>query len=172
MTLIERVRKFDCATPDPSETAVHFHETEASMGKNRPRGSRERAPVYVQCKLKDNDEVAHQQLPSTINFDSVAAQQVIMVSLPPNHNTPGPPPVLYFPLGSILSQILLVPAAATAFIDFNYMAWAQRLRADYLNRFPVSLRTKCTRTPVLCFVLLLRFERDNFRKTKGATPPR
>ena len=77
MTLIERVQKFDCATPDPSETAVHFHETEASVEKNRPRGSRERAPVYVQCKLKENDEVAHQQLPSTINFDSVAAQQVI-----------------------------------------------------------------------------------------------
>ena len=74
---MERVQKFDCATPDPSETAVHFHETEASVGKNRPRGSRERAPVNVQCKLKENDEVAHQQLPSTINFDSVAAQQVI-----------------------------------------------------------------------------------------------
>ena len=77
LTLMERVQKFDCATPDPSETAVHFHETEASVEKNRPRGSRERAPVYVQCKLKENDEVAHQQLPSTINFDSVAAQQVI-----------------------------------------------------------------------------------------------
>ena len=54
----------------------HF-ETEASVEKNRPRGSRERAPVYVQCKLKENDGVAHQQLPSTINYDSVAAQQVI-----------------------------------------------------------------------------------------------
>ena len=53
-----------------------------------------------------------------------------------------------------------------------YMARAQRLRADYKNRFLVSLRKKGTRTPVLCFVLLLRFERDKFRKTKGATPPR
>ena len=79
-SLIERVQKIDCATPDPSETAVHFHETVASMGKNGPRGSRERAPVYVKCKLKDNDEVAHQQLPSTINFDSATAQQVIVVS--------------------------------------------------------------------------------------------
>ena len=91
-----------------------------------PRGSRERAPVYVQCKLKDNDEVAHQQLPSTINFDSMAAQQVIMVSLPPNHNTPGPPPFSYFPPGSVLSQVLLVLAAAIAFIDFQNMARAQR----------------------------------------------
>ena len=60
--------------------------------------------------------MAHQQFPSTINFDSVTAQQVIMVSLPPNHNIPGPPPFRYFPPGSILSQILLVLAAATAFI--------------------------------------------------------
>ena len=111
--------------------AVHFHETVAPVRKNRPRGSRERAPVYVQCQLKDSDEVAHQKLPSTINFDSVAAQQVIMVSLPPNHNIPGPLPFLYFPPGSILSQILLVLAAATAFIDFHNMARAQQLRADY-----------------------------------------
>ena len=33
-------------------------------GRKRPRGSRERAPVHVQCEPKDNDEVAHQQLPS------------------------------------------------------------------------------------------------------------
>ena len=131
MTLIERVQKFDCATLDPSETAVHFHETEASMEKNRPRGSRERAPVYVQCKLKDNDKVAHQQLPSTINFDGVTAQQVIMVSLSPNRNIPGPPPFRYLPPGSILPQILLVLAAATASIDFHNTARAQRLRADY-----------------------------------------
>ena len=131
MTLIERVHKFDCATPDPSETAVHFHETEASVEKNRPRGSRERAPVYVQCKLKDNDEVAHQDLPSTINFDSVTAQQVIMVSFPPNHNIPAPPPFRYFTPESILSQILLVLAGATAFIDLYNIARAQRLRADY-----------------------------------------
>ena len=101
------------------------------MGKIRPRGTRERAPVYVQCKLKDNDEVAHQQLPSTINFDIVTAQQVILVSLSPNHNIPGPPPLRYFPPRSILSQILFVLAAATAFIDFHNMARAQRLRADY-----------------------------------------
>ena len=111
MGLIERVQKFDYATPDPSETAVHFYETVASVGKNRPRGSRERAPVYVQCKLKDNDEVAHQQLPSTINFESVTLS--------------------YFSPGSILSQVLLVLAAATASIDFYNMARAQRLRADY-----------------------------------------
>ena len=105
------------------------------MGKNRPRGSREREPVYVQRKLKDNGEVAHQQLPSTINFDSATAQQVIMVYLPPNHNIPGPPPFRYFPPGSFLSQILLVLAAAIAFIDFQNTAWAQRLRADYKNGF-------------------------------------
>ena len=93
--------------------------------ENRPRGSRERAPVYV------SDEVAHQQLPSTINFDSVTAQQMIMVSLPPNDNIPGPPPFRYFPPGSILSQFLLVLAAGTAFIDFHNMAWAQRLGAGY-----------------------------------------
>ena len=105
---MERVQNFDCATPDPSETAVLFHETISSVGKIRPRDSRERAPVYVQCKPKDNDEVAHQQLPSTINFGSVTAQQLIMVSLPPNHNIPGPPHFRYFPPGSIISQILLV----------------------------------------------------------------
>ena len=85
----------------------------------------------MQCNFKDNDEVAHQQLPSTINYDSVTAQQVIMVSLPPNHNIPGPLPFLSFPPESILSQILLFLAAATAFIDFHNMARAQRLRADY-----------------------------------------
>ena len=36
MTLIERLQKFDCATPDLSETAVHFHDKEAPVGK--PRG--------------------------------------------------------------------------------------------------------------------------------------
>ena len=30
----------------------------------RPLGSRERAPVYVQCEPKNDDEVALQQLPS------------------------------------------------------------------------------------------------------------
>ena len=117
--------------PEIKLTAAHLHETDAPVRKNRPRGSRERAPVYVQCKLKDNDEVAHQQLPSTINFESVTAQQVIMVSLPPNRNIPGPPPFRYFPPGNVLSQILRVLAAATASIDFHNMAWAQRLRADY-----------------------------------------
>ena len=61
-----------------------------------------------------------------------------MVPLPPNHNTPGPPPFRYFPPGSVLSQVLLVLAAAIAFIDFQNMARAQRLRADYKNRFLVS----------------------------------
>ena len=42
--------------------AVHFHEAAASVRKKRPRGSRERAPVYVQCEPKENDEVAHRQL--------------------------------------------------------------------------------------------------------------
>jgi len=70
--LIERVQKFDCATPDPSETAVLFHETEASVEKNRPRDSRERAPVYVKCEPKDNDGVAHQQLPSNFAISSEA----------------------------------------------------------------------------------------------------
>ena len=43
---------------------VHFHAAEA--GGKRTRGSRERAPVYVQCEPKNNDGVALQQLP--INF--------------------------------------------------------------------------------------------------------
>ena len=49
--------------------AVPFQEAEAkaAVGEKRPRGSRERAPVNVQCKPKDNDEIAHQQLPS--NFE-------------------------------------------------------------------------------------------------------
>ena len=95
-----------------------------------------------------------------------------MVSLPPNHNTPGPPPFRYFPPGSVLSQVLLVLAAAIAFIDFQNMARAQRPRADYKNRFFVGYRKKGTRAPALRFVLLLRFERATFRTTKGATPPR
>ena len=71
-SLIERVQKFDCATPDLSETAVHFHEAEAAVEKNRPRGSRERAPVHVQCGPKDTDAVAHQQLPSNfaVSFEA------------------------------------------------------------------------------------------------------
>ena len=41
------------------------------MGGKRPRGSRERAPFYVQCEPKDCGEVAHQQLPSdfAISYD-------------------------------------------------------------------------------------------------------
>ena len=99
-------------------------------------------------------------------------QQVIMAPLPPNHNIPGPPHFRYFSPGSIISQIRLVLAAATAFIDFQNMARAQRTRADYKNRFLVSYRKKGTRAPALRFVLLLGFERATFRKTKGATPPR
>ena len=87
MSLIERVQKFDCVTPDLSETAVHFHESEAAVGKtlsstgppdgggakNRPRGSREREPVHVKYAPNDNDEVvAHQQLSSNfaITFEA------------------------------------------------------------------------------------------------------
>ena len=47
MSLIERVQNLDCATLDLSETAVHFHEADAAVEEKRPRGSRERAPVYV-----------------------------------------------------------------------------------------------------------------------------
>ena len=41
-----------------------------------PRGSRERALVYVQCEPKNNDEVALQQLPSNfaISFEDMFAQ--------------------------------------------------------------------------------------------------
>ena len=53
-----------------------------------------------------------------------------MAPLPQNHNTPGPPPFRFFPPGSVLSKVLLVLAAATAFIDFHNMARAQRTRAD------------------------------------------
>ena len=73
MCLIGRVQKFDCASPDQSETAVHFHEAEAAVEKNRPYGSRGRAPVYVKREPNDNDEVvAHQQLPgnSAIIFEA------------------------------------------------------------------------------------------------------
>ena len=61
---MKRGQNFDYATPELSEAAVHFHEAEAAVGENRHRGSREQAPVYVQCEPKDNKEVAHQQLPS------------------------------------------------------------------------------------------------------------
>ena len=48
LSLIERVQKIGCATPDLPEMAVQFHEAEAAVGGKGPRGSRERAPVYVQ----------------------------------------------------------------------------------------------------------------------------
>ena len=46
------------------------------MGINRPRGSREREPVYVHCEPKANDEVAHQQLSNNcaISFEDGLAQ--------------------------------------------------------------------------------------------------
>ena len=73
MSLIERVQKFDCATPYLSETAVHFHEAEAAVGKTQAVAlAREHLFTYVQCEPKDNDEVAHQQLPSNfaISFEA------------------------------------------------------------------------------------------------------
>ena len=36
MSLIERVQKFDCATPDLSEKAVHFHDAGAVVGGKCP----------------------------------------------------------------------------------------------------------------------------------------
>ena len=60
----------------------------------------------------------------------------------PNHNIPGPPHFRYFPPGSIISQILLVLAAATAFIDFHNMARAQRLRADLIEPLSRELKDK------------------------------
>ena len=36
MSLIERAQKFVCATPDLSETAVHFHDAEAVVGGKGP----------------------------------------------------------------------------------------------------------------------------------------
>jgi len=74
--------------------------------------------------------------------------------------------------GGVLSRVLLVLAAVIAVINFQKMAQAHRQRADYKKRFLVSYRKKGTRAPALRFVLLLRFERANFRRTKGATPPR
>ena len=68
MSLIERVQKFDCATPDLSETAVHFHLAEAAVGKKAGPVAlaREHLFTYVQCEPKDNDEGAHKQLPSNV----------------------------------------------------------------------------------------------------------
>ena len=55
--------------------AVHLNEAEATVGGKRPRGSSERAPVYVQYEPKNNDEVGHKQLPSifAISFEERAA---------------------------------------------------------------------------------------------------
>ena len=36
MSLIERVQKFDCATPDLSETVVYFHDAGAVVGGKGP----------------------------------------------------------------------------------------------------------------------------------------
>ena len=48
-----------------------LHQEEAAVGGKRPRGSQERAPVHVQFEPKDNDEMAHLQLPSNfaISFE-------------------------------------------------------------------------------------------------------
>ena len=77
MSLIERVQKFDSATPDLSETAVHFHEAEAAVEKKTGPVAlvREHLFQFVREHLfepKDNDEVAHQQLPSNfaISFEA------------------------------------------------------------------------------------------------------
>ena len=73
MCLIERVQKFDCATPDLSETAIHFTRKKLLWEQKGPVAlARERAPVYVHFKPKDIDEVAHQQLPSifAISFEA------------------------------------------------------------------------------------------------------
>ena len=68
---LARVPEIDCATRRVTALAVHFNKAEASVGGKRPRGSREREPVYVYCEPKDNDEVAHQQLPRNfaISYD-------------------------------------------------------------------------------------------------------
>ena len=74
MRLLEQVQKFDCATPDLSETAVNFHLAEAAVGKKTGPVAlaNEHLFTYVQCEPKDNDEVAHQQLPSNfaISFEA------------------------------------------------------------------------------------------------------
>ena len=41
-----------------------LHEAGASVGGKMPYGSRERAPVHVQCEPKGNDKAAHKELPS------------------------------------------------------------------------------------------------------------
>ena len=59
-----------------------LHEAEAYVGGKRPRGSRERALVHVQCEPKDNDEVEHQQLPSNfaLSFEERLAQPRLRAS--------------------------------------------------------------------------------------------
>ena len=53
-----------------------FHGVDEGLRGKMPRGSSERAPVYVKFKPKDSDEVALQQLPSNfvINFEERMAQ--------------------------------------------------------------------------------------------------
>ena len=43
------------------------------MGRKGPRGSREREPANAQCEPKDNDEVAHEPLPSNFAMSSEAS---------------------------------------------------------------------------------------------------
>ena len=66
MSLIERVQKFDCATPGLSEKAVHFHDAGAVVGGRCP------VPLASEHLFQDNDEVALQQLPRNfaINFEA------------------------------------------------------------------------------------------------------
>ena len=58
--------------PWPRGDGRSLYEAEAAVGESRPRGSRERAPVYVQFEPKNNDEVALQQLSSffSISFEA------------------------------------------------------------------------------------------------------
>ena len=53
--------------------AFTFTRQKLPWGKNRPRGSRERAPVHVKCEPNEYDEVvAHQKLPGNfaISFEA------------------------------------------------------------------------------------------------------
>ena len=71
--------RIDCAS---RRVAQPFSEAEAAVGGKGPRGSRERAPDYVQCEPKDIDEVAHQQFPSNfaISFEDGLAQPRLRAS--------------------------------------------------------------------------------------------
>ena len=72
--------------------------------------------------------------------------------------------------GGVLFQVLLVLAAVIAVIDFQNQAQAQRQRADYKNRFLVSLREKGHSHSGFCFLLL--WKGILTARHKGATPPR